>query len=144
MKKIYDNAKQYRDVYRTLNPVYGQKPNILNQLQFEDKILDNKINPNILSDENIPEKEMNKLDFKNDIEKVLSILTPRESKVLKMRFGIDMNGGNAKDTDGYSLEEVGKQFDVTQERIRQIEAKALRKLRNPVMASVIKDYLEVA
>ena len=55
---------------------------------------------------------------------VLAQLTPREAKVLRMRFGIDMN------TD-HTLEEVGKQFDVTRERIRQIEAKALRKLRHP-------------
>ncbi len=55
---------------------------------------------------------------------VLAGLTPREAKVLRMRFGIDMN------TD-HTLEEVGKQFDVTRERIRQIEAKALRKLRHP-------------
>ena len=56
---------------------------------------------------------------------VLDTLTPREAKVLRMRFGIEMN------TD-HTLEEVGKQFDVTRERIRQIEAKALRKLRHPV------------
>src|SRR5207248_10579125 len=55
---------------------------------------------------------------------VLDTLTPREAKVLRMRFGIEMN------TD-HTLEEVGKQFDVTRERIRQIEAKALRKLRHP-------------
>jgi RNA polymerase primary sigma factor len=57
-------------------------------------------------------------------DSVLARLTPREAKVLRMRFGIDMN------TD-HTLEEVGKQFDVTRERIRQIEAKALRKLRHP-------------
>ena len=55
---------------------------------------------------------------------MLDALTPREAKVLRMRFGIEMN------TD-HTLEEVGKQFDVTRERIRQIEAKALRKLRHP-------------
>ena len=58
------------------------------------------------------------------IKDVLDTLTPREAKVLRMRFGIEMN------TD-HTLEEVGKQFDVTRERIRQIEAKALRKLRHP-------------
>src|SRR4029077_4525233 len=57
-------------------------------------------------------------------QKILNTLTPREAKVLRMRFGINMN------TD-HTLEEVGKQFDVTRERIRQIEAKALRKLRHP-------------
>ena len=61
------------------------------------------------------------------IEEMLHTLNPREAKVLRMRFGIGMN------TD-HTLEEVGKQFDVTRERIRQIEAKALRKLRHPVRA----------
>ena len=59
---------------------------------------------------------------------MLDTLTPREAKVLRMRFGIEMN------TD-HTLEEVGKQFDVTRERIRQIEAKALRKLRHPSRSS---------
>ena len=67
---------------------------------------------------------------------VLSSLTPREAKVLRMRFGIDMN------TD-HTLEEVGKQFDVTRERIRQIEAKALRKLRHPQRAELLRSFLEL-
>jgi RNA polymerase primary sigma factor len=67
--------------------------------------------------------------------KVLCSLTPREAKVLRMRFGIDMN------TD-HTLEEVGKQFDVTRERIRQIEAKALRKLRQPSRADHLKTFIE--
>ena len=67
--------------------------------------------------------------------RILSGLTPREAKVLRMRFGIDMN------TD-HTLEEVGKQFDVTRERIRQIEAKALRKLRQPSRAEQLKSFLE--
>jgi RNA polymerase primary sigma factor len=66
---------------------------------------------------------------------ILSSLTPREAKVLRMRFGIDMN------TD-HTLEEVGKQFDVTRERIRQIEAKALRKLRHPTRAQKLKSFLD--
>lgn len=66
---------------------------------------------------------------------VLSSLTPREAKVLRMRFGIEMN------TD-HTLEEVGKQFDVTRERIRQIEAKALRKLRHPSRSENLKSFLE--
>jgi len=68
-------------------------------------------------------------------EKVLASLTPREAKVLRMRFGIDMN------TD-HTLEEVGKQFDVTRERIRQIEAKALRKLRHPSRSEQLKSFLD--
>jgi RNA polymerase primary sigma factor len=67
---------------------------------------------------------------------VLSSLTPREAKVLRMRFGIDMN------TD-HTLEEVGKQFDVTRERIRQIEAKALRKLRHPSRSEKLRSFLDV-
>jgi RNA polymerase primary sigma factor len=66
---------------------------------------------------------------------VLSSLTPREAKVLRMRFGIDMN------TD-HTLEEVGKQFDVTRERIRQIEAKALRKLRHPTRSEKLRGFLD--
>ncbi|WP_239987084.1 RNA polymerase sigma factor RpoD [Agitococcus lubricus] len=66
---------------------------------------------------------------------VLANLTPREAKVLRMRFGIDMN------TD-HTLEEVGKQFDVTRERIRQIEAKALRKLRHPSRSEHLRSFLD--
>jgi RNA polymerase primary sigma factor len=69
------------------------------------------------------------------VKEVLDSLTPREAKVLRMRFGIEMN------TD-QTLEEVGKQFDVTRERIRQIEAKALRKLRHPSRADKLKSFLE--
>ena len=66
---------------------------------------------------------------------VLGSLSAREAKVLRMRFGIGMN------TD-HTLEEVGKQFDVTRERIRQIEAKALRKLRHPSRSSHLKSFLD--
>lgn len=68
-------------------------------------------------------------------QKILNTLTPREAKVLRMRFGINMN------TD-HTLEEVGKQFDVTRERIRQIEAKALRKLRHPSRSEQLRSFLE--
>jgi len=67
---------------------------------------------------------------------ILASLTPREAKVLRMRFGIDMN------TD-HTLEEVGNQFDVTRERIRQIEAKALRKLRHPTRSEQLRSFLEL-
>ena len=66
---------------------------------------------------------------------ILEGLTPREAKVLRMRFGLDMN------TD-HTLEEVGKQFDVTRERIRQIEAKALRKLRHPSRSDKLVSFLD--
>jgi RNA polymerase primary sigma factor len=73
--------------------------------------------------------------LKDATKEVLETLTPREAKVLRMRFGIDMN------TD-HTLEEVGKQFDVTRERIRQIEAKALRKLRHPTRSERLRSFLD--
>ncbi len=73
--------------------------------------------------------------LRESVREVLSGLTPREAKVLRMRFGIDMN------TD-HTLEEVGKQFDVTRERIRQIEAKALRKLRHPTRSDGLRSFLD--
>ncbi len=73
--------------------------------------------------------------MRNVVKDVLDSLTPREAKVLRMRFGIEMS------TD-HTLEEVGKQFDVTRERIRQIEAKALRKLRHPSRSDKLKSFLE--
>ncbi|GAA5139921.1 RNA polymerase sigma factor RpoD [Thalassotalea piscium] len=74
-------------------------------------------------------------NLKHATHEVLAGLTAREAKVLRMRFGIDMN------TD-HTLEEVGKQFDVTRERIRQIEAKALRKLRHPSRSEQLKSFLD--
>ena len=73
--------------------------------------------------------------LKEQLGTVLSTLTPREEKVLKLRFGLE--DGRAR-----TLEEVGKEFNVTRERIRQIEAKALRKLRHPSRSKKLKDYLE--
>ncbi|MDO4834131.1 MAG: RNA polymerase sigma factor RpoD [Bacillota bacterium] len=73
--------------------------------------------------------------LKEQLVEVLSTLTDREQKVLKLRFGLE--DGRAR-----TLEEVGKEFDVTRERIRQIEAKALRKLRHPTRSKKLKDYLE--
>ncbi|MFZ2237140.1 MAG: RNA polymerase sigma factor RpoD, partial [Dokdonella sp.] len=76
------------------------------------------------------------IGLQETVRDVLSGLTPRESKVLRMRFGIDMN------TD-HTLEEVGKQFDVTRERLRQIEAKALRKLRHPSRSEQLRSFLDL-
>ena len=73
--------------------------------------------------------------LKSVTEQVLAALSPREAKVLRMRFGIGMN------TD-HTLEEVGRQFDVTRERIRQIEAKALRKLRHPSRSESLRSFLD--
>jgi RNA polymerase primary sigma factor len=76
------------------------------------------------------------INLSETVREVLAGLTPREAKVLRMRFGIDMN------TD-HTLEEVGKQFDVTRERIRQIEAKALRKLRHPSRSEQLRSFLDI-
>lgn len=73
--------------------------------------------------------------LKEQLNEVLQTLTPREAKVLRLRFGLD--DGRAR-----TLEEVGKEFDVTRERIRQIEAKALRKLRHPSRSKKVKDFLD--
>jgi RNA polymerase primary sigma factor len=69
------------------------------------------------------------------VKDILDSLTPRQAKVMRMRFGIEMS------TD-YTLEEVGKQFDVTWERIRQIEAKALRKLKHPVRSDSLRIFID--
>jgi len=69
------------------------------------------------------------------VQEVVASLTPREQKVLILRFGLE-------DGRSRTLEEVGREFDVTRERIRQIEAKALRKLRHPSRSKKLKDYLE--
>ena len=69
------------------------------------------------------------------VKDILDGLTPREAKVLRMRFGIEM-------TSDHTLEEVGKQFDVTRERIRQIEAKALRKLKHPSRSDKLRSFID--
>ena len=73
--------------------------------------------------------------LREQLEEVLDTLTDREKKVLSLRFGLE-------DGRGRTLEEVGKEFNVTRERIRQIEAKALRKLRHPTRSRKLRDYLE--
>ena len=73
--------------------------------------------------------------LKEQLNEVLNTLTDREAKVLKLRFGLE-------DGRSRTLEEVGKEFNVTRERIRQIEAKALRKLRHPSRSRKLKDYLD--
>jgi RNA polymerase primary sigma factor len=75
------------------------------------------------------------VNLADQTRKVLATLTPREERVLRMRFGIGMN------TD-HTLEEVGQQFSVTRERIRQIEAKALRKLRHPSRSRRLRSFID--
>ena len=74
-------------------------------------------------------------DLRSVVAKMLDGLSPREAKVLRMRFGIDMSSD-------HTLDEVGRQLDVTRERIRQIEAKALRKLKHPSRAEKLRSYAE--
>ena len=90
-----------------------------------------------IEDSNIesPMENATNIGLREAVNSVLAGLTPREAKVLRMRFGIDMN------TD-HTLEEVGKQFDVTRERIRQIEAKALRKLRHPTRSDHLRSFID--
>ena len=83
-----------------------------------------------------PIENTTNINLSETVRDVLAGLTPREAKVLRMRFGIDMN------TD-HTLEEVGKQFDGTRERIRQIEAKALRKLRHPSRSEQLRSFLDL-
>ena len=90
-----------------------------------------------LPDENTlpPDEEASKEMLKNQIEDILKTLTDREQQVIRLRFGLD-------DGRQRTLEEVGREFSVTRERIRQIEAKALRKLKHPARARQLKDFLE--
>ena len=90
-----------------------------------------------IEDENAPapaEVASNAM-MREQLQEVLHTLTPREEKVIRLRFGLE-------DGQAHTLEEVGKEFNVTRERIRQIEAKALRKLRHPSRSKKLKDFLD--
>jgi RNA polymerase primary sigma factor len=96
---------------------------------------DSKLGDFIEDDEALsPSEQTNKQLIKESIHEMLNYLTPRERKIIEMRFGL-------KDGIGHTLEEVGNEFGVTRERIRQIEAKALRKLRHPSRRKKLQDYL---
>ena len=82
-----------------------------------------------------PAEAIQNTSLSETVRQVLDSLSPREAKVLRMRFGIEMQSD-------HTLEEVGKQFDVTRERIRQIETKALRKLRHPARADKLRSFVE--
>ena len=82
-----------------------------------------------------PAEAVQNMSLSETVRQVLDSLSPREAKVLRMRFGIEMQSD-------HTLEEVGKQCDVTRERIRQIETKALRKLRHPSRADKLKSFVE--
>jgi RNA polymerase primary sigma factor len=82
-----------------------------------------------------PDEQATRELLKIHLDEVLDSLSPREKRVLQLRFGLE--DGKAR-----TLEEVGKEFGVTRERIRQIEAKAIRKLKHPIRAKKLRDYLE--
>jgi RNA polymerase primary sigma factor len=90
-----------------------------------------------IKDDNVPvpAEEAAYTLLKEQLQEVLQTLTEREQKVLRLRFGLD-------DGRGRTLEEVGKEFNVTRERIRQIEAKALRKLKHPSRRCKLRDFLD--
>ena len=149
-RKVYDyndNVTHYRNVNLTKILKNYEKPSIYTVTQKREaykylkedaifKSVDLSNAKKLESDFNLDEV-VAKNQLKEKISKVLSTLTPREERVIRMRFGIGLN------TD-YTLEEVGLQFSVTRERIRMIEAKALRKLRDPSRTKELKDYLKVA
>ena len=83
----------------------------------------------------MPDEQATRALLRGHLDEVLDSLSPREKRVLQLRFGLE-------DGKQRTLEEVGKEFGVTRERIRQIEAKAIRKLRHPTRAKKLKDYLE--
>ena len=95
---------------------------------------DSRLGDFIESDGETPEDQVSKNLLREDLEGVLATLSPREKDVLRLRYGLD--DGRMK-----TLEEIGQIFNVTRERIRQIEAKALRKLRHPNRNSVLKEYI---
>ena len=120
-EKVMEIEKISQDTASLETPVGDDKDSLLG-----DFISDNKPSPL-----DVASKQL----LKENIEEVLKTLSDREAKVLMMRFGLDENS-SAK-----TLEEVGKEFGVTRERIRQIEAKALRKLKHPVRRKKLRDYL---
>ncbi len=109
-------------VLKWLRPVRRQIDNFADDLFIEDKSAILPIDAAIQS------------NLREATTRTLALLTPREERVLRMRFGIGMN------TD-HTLEEVGQQFSVTRERIRQIEAKALRKLKHPSRSRILRSFL---
>ena len=96
---------------------------------------DSRLGDFIEADIENPEQDVSKTLLREDLEGVLATLSPRERDVLRLRYGID--DGRMK-----TLEEIGQIFDVTRERIRQIEAKALRKLKHPTRSRKLRSFLE--
>ena len=120
---------------RIVTPTYFKQKSVENfgedARKYFDEVLSKDVNARFVE----YGLKFGKQEFKEELAHVLKTLTPREERVLSMRFGL---------TDGHphTLEEVGKEFNVTRERIRQIEAKALRKLRHPTRSKKLRDYVE--
>ena len=156
---LYEKISRIKKTARVLSQEFGRKPSeeeiaesmemTIDQLRFIAKTAqlpisletpigkeeDSKLEDFIEADIENPEQDVSKTLLREDLEGVLATLSPRERDVLRLRYGID--NGRMK-----TLEEIGQIFDVTRERIRQIEAKALRKLRNPNRNGVLKEYIK--
>ena len=113
---------------------YSEQPVSLDQPAGSDTDSESTLGDFVASEVADPQQIAAQDLLKEAVNEVLDSLTPRERKVLKLRFGLD-------DNQPHTLEEVGREFGVTRERIRQIEQKALRKLRNPSRSGKLRDYL---
>ena len=139
-RAIADQARTIRipvHMVETINKLIRVSRQLLQELGREPTPEEDSHLGDFIQDDNVPvpaEAAAQTL-LKEQLDEVLDTLTEREQKVLRLRFG--MNDGRAR-----TLEEVGKEFDVTRERIRQIEAKALRKLRHPSRSRKLRDYLD--
>ena len=143
MKK-YNNWGIDMDGLSMTDPVKYRKINyvLTNKGITKEDFLDKETVPleyvhDLADDGPTAEDAVNLSELKTKITKILAELTPREERVLRKRFGIGL------DTD-YTLEEIGQEFSVTKDRIRQIEAKALRKLKHPLLARKLVGFLEAA
>ncbi len=133
LKKVIEGeVKQQAEKIREIS-MMGQEPLSLEMPVGEDE--DNRLADFVENKELSPADVAIQKSLKKDIEELLNELSEREREILKLRFGLE-------DNQPRTLEEVGKLFNVTRERIRQIEAKALRRLRHPSRSKKIKDYLE--
>jgi len=121
------SAVRVNEILRAIQePVSLETPILSEEKELKDVIIDEKA----IS----PFKTLENREAYGRIEQVLSSLTEREEKIIRMRFGIGVSSE-------HTLEEVGKYFNLTRERIRQIEIKALRKLRHPVRSKELKEYV---
>ena len=112
--------------------VFGEDPRANERRQYAEEMF-GELNPSISP--RTPEQELDKERLKNTVTRVLASLTPQTDRVMRMRFGVGMNTER-------TLEEVGQQFSVTHERIREIEAKALRKLKHPDRSRKMRSFLD--